>query len=68
MAKKKKQSTIGEFATTFPCGYDIRGLSKAKRKPRNCSDARWRMELKRRAMSKHSAHFGCCLPDPDRIH
>lgn len=43
-------------------------LAKAKVKPRNCSDVRWRIELRRRrAVKSHNCHGVPCAPDPDRL-
>ena len=54
------------FSATKPVTFEV--LSKAKTKPANTSAVRWRMELRRRALTKR---FGCknltLLPDPDII-
>ena len=51
------------------CGVlcDTATLMRAARKPRGCSDARWRMELRRRALAARTGGWGGWLPDPRDI-
>ena len=60
----KRHGQTDAFLATAPVTFA--NLSKAKTKPRNTSDIRWRMELRRRAMQRQ---FGLknmdMLPNPD---
>lgn len=42
-------------------------LSTAKTKPAKCSDVRWRIELRRRAIKKADGNCHSFFPDPDRL-
>ncbi len=52
------------FSATAPVSFDK--LSRAKTKPANTSDIRWRMELRRRAMARRYGQKNLdMLPHPD---
>ncbi len=63
---KAKHANIGDPCREYS-PVSLEALRKAKKQPRGCSDARWRMELSRRRMERDCPDAYHLLPDPDRI-
>lgn len=79
-ARLERQARIAESKRTSLCGKDLYDafsaskpvcfavLAKARTKPANTSEVRWRMELRRRAMQKRFGQKNLdLLPDPDLL-
>ena len=62
----KRHGQTDAFSATAPVSFDK--LSRAKTKPANTSDIRWRMELRRRAMARRFGKKNMdMLPHPDIV-
>ena len=60
------KASLDYIKATRPVTLDT--LTRAPRKPKNTSDVRWRIELRRRAMqNRYGSQCLDLAPDPDRL-
>ena len=62
----RDKASLDYIKATRPVTLDT--LTRARKKPENTSDVRWRIELRRRAMqNRYGSQCLDLAPDPDRL-